>query len=252
MTKQSSYKDPSGNTIRPLIIIIVVFCFSLLVYLISLSQITNLSPPELISNFRNSLYVPDKNQFLIGEIDGKNILALYYGLILLSVIIVSGIFLRFIYAPHSEQSISFDQTITLTCIIALLTFAGVQQIHRFDYLKHESKFVAGKTLHEKNSALAGARYQYAQASVNTLSGHHQGTLVTDLDFSKSPYMFYHRQLSYYLYPHVSLRLDNQSPKDILVLYYKESPLEHIPENYKILLSSEDNNYILAIKEKSMK
>ncbi len=252
MAKQPSNKNLSSNHIRPLIIIFSAFCFSLLVYLISLSQITNLSPPELISNFRNSLYIPNMNQCLVGEIDGKNILALYYGLILLSVIIVSVSFLLFIYAPNSEQSISFGQTITLTCILALLTFAGIQQINRFDYFKRENKRIAGKTLHEKNSALFGARYHFAQASQNALSGRHQGILITDLDFSKSPYMFHHRQLSYFLYPSVSLRLDNQSPKDILVLYYKKRPLEHIPENYKILLSSEDKNYILAIKKRSMK
>ena len=252
MAKQPSNQNSPGNHLRPLMIILGIFCLSLLLFLLWMSQISNLSPPELILKFKNSLYFPNMNQFIIEEINGKNVLKLFYGFIFLGTLIMSAGFMLFIYAPDTEQAISYPQAVTLISIIALLLFSGVQQIHRFDYFSHEKKSLAGKTVHEKNLVLFGAKYEFAYACQKALPNNHQGTLITDFDLKKSPYMFYHRLLSYHLYPKVSLRLKNDSPEDILFLFYKENPSEYIPENYKILLSTEDQNYILAIKKQAIK
>ncbi|MCK5083322.1 MAG: hypothetical protein KAR31_10485 [Candidatus Omnitrophica bacterium] len=144
------------------------------------------------------------------------------------------------------------ESVTTIGILGLLLFAGVQQIHRFDSFKRERKLLGGKTIDEKNRALLGEKHHFSRAIQDVLEGHHQGTLVTDFDLRKSPYTFYHRALSYHLYPKISLRLDNGSPNDTIVLFYKKDPLQHVPENYKVLLLSEDHNYVLAIKKQSLK
>ena len=98
-------------------------------------------------------------------------------------------------------------------------------------------------------AVFGGLYSFPQASQDILNGRHQGEMLTDFDLSQSPYMFHHRVLSYFFYPKLSLRFDNQTPKDVLFFYYKKNPLEHLPENYRILLKTEDDSFILAVKER---
>ena len=95
----------------------------------------------------------------------------------------------------------------------------------------------------------GGLYSFPQASQDILNGRHQGGMLTDFDLSQSPYMFHHRVLSYFFYPKLSLRFDNQTPKDVLFFYYKKNPLEYLPENYRILLKTEDDSFILAVKER---
>ena len=111
----------------------------------------------------------------------------------------------------------------------------------------QNKF-GGKTIDEKQFALFGQEYDFSKICRKIFPGVHQGKLVTDLDLSESLHMSSHRILSYHLYPNISLRFDNRSPKDCLILFYKQDPQTHIPENYNVLFTSEDNNYTLALRE----
>lgn len=251
MAKQPSNQNISDSSARFLVLILSAFLFSLIVFLFWISQIFDLSPPELISQFKNSLYAPNMNQFVIGEIGGKNVLKLFYGFLLLAMFIAAVSFTLFIHSSQKSQNVSLPDAITITGIVGLLLFSGVQQVHRFDSFKREQNMLGGKTVDKKNQVLFGGKYQFSRATQDALSGYHQGTLVTDFNLRKSPYMFYHRALSYHFYPKISLRFDNGSPKDTILLFYKKDPLQHIPENYKILLMSENRNYVLAIKKQGL-
>ena len=161
-------------------------------------------------------------------------------------------FIIFIYSPNQKQNISFFQIIPLTLIAGLLVFSTAQQFHRYDFFKYEKNMFGGKTIHEKNLAHFGGLYQFPHIIQEALKHQHQGTLITDYNLSQSPYMSHHRALSYFFYPKVSLRFDNQTPKDILFLYFKKNPLQHIPENYEILLATDDKSYILAIGKQALR
>ncbi|MCD4780311.1 MAG: hypothetical protein K8S27_07170 [Candidatus Omnitrophica bacterium] len=94
-------------------------------------------------------------------------------------------------------------------------------------------------------------YSFPQECKSLLQGHHQGEIIAGVNFNSNENgseMSRHRILTYYLYPTISTRLDNQAPKDIIILYKKKDPLAHIPEGYKMLLKHSNNNYILLQKK----
>jgi len=206
---------------------------------------------ELIVQFKNGLYFPNMNQFIVGQIGDKNVLLLYYWFLLFMWLLMTIYYMLFVYSPNRRQRITFSRLILLSTIGGLLLFAGIQQCHQFDFYKHEKNIYGGKSEEEKNIALFGGLFQFPQASKNILQGRHQGKIISDFDFSISPFMSHHRTLSYFFYPEVSLRLDNQSPKDILFLYSKMNPSEHIPEEYQILMTTDDQKFLLAITKQSL-
>jgi len=158
----------------------------------------------------------------------------------------------FPYTLNRKQNISFLQIAPFTLIIGLLLFSAVQQFHRFDFFNYEKDKFGGKTTHEKNLIFFGDIYNIAQIIQETLKHRHRGELVTDYDLLRDPYMIHHRALSYFFYPKVSLRFDNQTQKDILFLFFKNNPLEYIPENYKTFYATNDKNFVLAIEKKALK
>ena len=122
----------------------------------------------------------------------------------------------------------------------------IQRLATRCFRSHSLRIIRGSPLNEeKKLMLFGPLYRFSLSSQKALSGKHQGILITDLDLNKDSNMTNQRILSYFLYPNISLRFNNQAPMDSLILFSKKNPLRHIPENYKILISSEDSKYILA-------
>jgi hypothetical protein len=177
---------------------------------------------------------------------------LFYWFLAFAVFIIGIYFMLFIYSPKENQKISISQIIPLTLMGGLLIFSIAQQFHRHDFFTYEKNTFGGKTVNEKYMIQFGGLYQFPQMVQEVLKYRHQGEFITDYDLSQSPYMFHHRLISYFFYPKVSLRYDNQTPIDTLFLFSKENPLEHIPENYSILLASDDKSFIFAIKKQALK
>ncbi|MCK5014466.1 MAG: hypothetical protein KAS66_11665 [Candidatus Omnitrophica bacterium] len=205
--------------------------------------ISGLSLRNLIVQFKNSLYIPHHNSFMVAEIRKVNVMKLFYTF-LLSAILITAAYYHFVRI-RTNKHIPPLEFITTIGIMGFLLFAGIQQVHRLEHFKFEKNKYANKTVEEKFFILFGETYRFSKICQELLPGHHYGKLITDFDISKSPYMRYQRTLSYHLYPKVSLRFKKHFPKDCLILYHKKDPLEHIPKDYKILFASKDNNYILA-------
>ena len=207
------------------------------------------SLPELTREFKNMLFYPNMNLCIVGEIQGHNVLKLFYYFLVFVLMMMSGYFVLFVYDPRKTPKASLQQVLSAAGLTCLLLYSGIQQIHRMDYLRYEQASFKKKSPMDKYAAVFGGLYTFPQASQDLLAGRHQGDMITDFDLSQSPYMFHHRVLSYFFYPYLSLRFDNQTPKDVLFLYHKANPLDHLPENHKILLKSDDDSFILAVKER---
>jgi hypothetical protein len=245
MSKKSTQGNNSNNTID----ILIIFVACLVIFLIWQSRIFEMPSNKLIALIKNSLYLPHYNTFNIGQILNINVLAFFYAFLLLTIFIVVTYFTFFTDQKAGRPNPLLSQVVATTGIIGLLLFTGVQQIRRIDYFAYEINKFGGKSTDEKILGLFGAKYQFSKICQKVLKGPHQGEWITDFDLSKSPYMFDHRLMSYYLYPKLSMRFDNKSPVDCLVLYSDKNALDQVPEHYKALVTVESAKYILAIREK---
>jgi hypothetical protein len=198
--------------------------------------------------FKNSLYLPNHNICGMGEIAGQNTLILFCQFLLFTILTTIICHMFCFKTKLNKEYIFPSQMITLVCMLGFVLFASVQQIHRHEHSVSEAARFHGKTPHEKKLLMFGKIYELSQLCKKILPGRHQGEIITDLDRSKDPYMLWFRLLDYLLYPEISLRFKNQTPKDCLILFYKENALRYIPKDYKVLIGSEDNHFILAIKE----
>ena len=202
--------------------------------------------------FKKGLYLPHYNGFGIGKIIGINILALFDQFLLLTMLIGTTYFTFFTDQKTNRQNCSLSQIVTTIGIIGLLFLTSVQQIQRFEHFISEKRKVSGKSTDEKIAGLFGWKYQFPKICQKMLNEPHQGEFIFDFDTSKDPYMFYQRLMSYHLYPKLSMRFDNNTPKDCLYLYLNKSALDKIPENYKIIVTAKNARYILAIRDKEEK
>ncbi len=225
----------------------VCFVLCLTIFLFLQGYIFHFSIATFILKFKQSLYYPHYNQIPFGTVNDVNIQYVFMCFVF-STILISGIILKvFSHFKPRKFNISFAPIMASIGIISLVFLAGVQQIRRTEHLTYKKKMFDDKTDAEKNKMIFGSKYEFARISQKFFLRSHQGKLLTDLDVGKSPSMFYHRVLSYYLYPKVSVRIKNNYPEDVLILFFKKNALESIPDNYQILFKSENNNYILAAK-----
>jgi len=250
--EESSKNQNQLNTDKIFITTAIIFGLSLLFFIAWISQLFNLSLSEFIFQFKGRLFYPNMNLFIVGEIEGKNILIIFYWFLFFVMLLTWIYFMLFVHSPNNRKNISFLQIVPLIAIAGLLIFSTAQQFHRYDFFKHEREIFGGKTVEEKNLAQFGSLYHFPRIIQETLKTRHQGKFITDYDLSKSPYMFHHRVLSYFFYPKVSLRLNNKTSMDTLFLYSKKNPLEHIPENYQILIATDDKSFVLAVKKQVSK
>jgi len=231
---------------------LVIFSICLVSFLIWLSHLYEMSLLELIVLFKKGLYLPHHNAFRVGEIADTNVLALVYIFLLITILVTVIYFTFFTDEKTKRKNPPHAQIITTIGIIGLLLFTGIQQVRRIDYFIYEKSKLSGKSTDEKIFSLFGSKYQFPKICQKILNKPHQCKLITDLDLSRDPYMFSQRLLSYYLYPKLSMRFDNKSPVDCLVLYSNKNVLNEVPENYRVLVTAENANYILAIRNKEKK
>lgn len=246
MPPQSAQKK-QNNFLSLFIGTLGIFGLCLIFFIFCKARTFNLPLWELVTRFKNNLYFPNHNLCGMGQIADENTLILFCQFLLLTILTTVVCHIFFFNAKSSQKLILSSQIVTMVSMIGFVLFATTQQIHRYEYFRNEETCFRAKTLDEKSLLLFGEIYEFSKACQKILPGRHQGELMTDLDLSKDPYMAWSRLLAYHLYPQVSLRLKNQSPKDCLILFYKKDALKYIPEDYKVLIASKDNNFILAIK-----
>ncbi len=93
----------------------------------------------------------------------------------------------------------------------------------FSQLNFPVSLYVKKYLHEKNSC----------------------ELITDMDFSNENYMGNLVNLRYYLYP-IDIYFNRDQPKDCVLVYWSENPLERVPNGYTAFPTYQDK-HVLAIK-----
>ena len=239
LSSKENLKDRASS----LIPISIIFGLTLIFCLFLEIHISNLSLQDLIVQIKNSLYFPHHNICTVKQIGKVNVLKLFY-IFILSTILITATYCHFTYTKTNKH-IPPLEGITTIGIMGFLLFTGIQQIDRYEHFKTEKITFTNKSTEEKLLILFGEKYHFSKICQNLLPEYHYGKLITDLDISKSPYIFHQRVLSYHLYPKVSLNFNKHSPKDCLILYHKGNPTAYIPKDYKVLFASKDNNYILA-------
>src|SRR3989338_155818 len=234
---------------RVLSFLIILGCFMATFYFWQ-SQILHTSLPDLLKQMKNETYFPHYNGFYAGKIAGDNILELYYHFLLTFLVVT--LFVHGILSIKNKWKLPASPLyiVTVVGLAGLFLMTGLQQVRRREAWDKEAFLFEDKTVEQKNLLVFGQLYAFSRICQQALPGRHQAELITDLDLRKEPFMFAHRILAYYLYPKLSIRFQNNHPKDCLILFYKTNPLSAIPADYRILMATEDQNYILAIRKVS--
>ena len=130
-------------------------------------------------------------------------------------------------------------------LINFLFLTAFQQIDRNRMLNTYYSELKGNSEIDINLLLHPKEYGFSLLTKNTIKGWHQAELLTDLpckfDFCKTRQQI----LAYYLYPNVSFRFNNKTPKDTKIFFFVEYPEKSITEKNEILVNI-DNKLILTI------
>ncbi len=198
-----------------------------------------------LSKMLTRLYIPSQNICIPPQIGELNI-QIFWCFFIIFLSLTS--FLLYKILKNNGKNVSFPKIINNICVAYILIIALLQQISRDNFLRKQFHYLKGKTTQEKYISIAPSFYHYVEEVKNLVKGRHTATLLTDKKQDKDPYMFFHRALSYYLYPTISFRYKNNSKEDSIILFYKKNPLNYIPKEYKLIFASPDYNFIVAIKK----
>lgn len=231
---------------------IALTCFAFLTFLVTviliMSWLLEVPLSATLDMIQIKLYRPHYNIFEIHQIGSINPLLLLYFLLILTALVL--VIIYRISLPDQYQY-SIPKIIFLTYLLGILTIAAVNLNMRFNYFKYDMKLYQGKSLDEKNFLLNHEPYLLVEKTLKTLSGRHQGKFITEENILDDPHMTTHRILSYYLYPTISLRLDNKTPEDVFIYYKYKSPQVNITDDQEIISLTEDSDFILTIKKKAV-
>ena len=197
------------------------------------AQRLNMTPLFLLKRITQDLHDPYHNLYLISPELTK-----YFYILFLIMLILAGCIYSFEKILFKKKNFTQFQRI-LTCIglINVVFLAGLQQIDRQASLRHEMETYGGKSLEERYEYIFLKIYHNAMETKKHLHHRHQGQLITDWDISQDPGMYMQRALAYHLYPKVSLRFDNGTPQDCIIIFSKKDPLKYIPDDYKIIYTN---------------
>jgi len=253
MTEHNSSGQDQASFIPIIINSLFAFSVSLVVFLISISHSLNLSVQDLILKLIHSSYLPHYNKIRLGKIGNEDLLFILYVFLFFSIFLAVIVNLsNSLIRKNRDLRIPLSKTIFIVGISTLLGISALQQFKRIEVFHREKHMFGGKTLEEKNIRLHGFLYRFALASNKALSLQHRAEFMSGKNIDLSLYMYFHRILSYYLYPKVSLRFQNNNPKDCIVFFFKKHPEESLPKDYQILVQTEDSSLTLAIKKNAFR
>lgn len=232
---------------KDIIVTLVVFLIFLFQTLVMLSWLIDTPISTAINVVLVKLYRPHFNIFevhLIGSIHPLKILYIILSLTVATLVLSY----RILLPNHFIKKI--PKIIFLTYLLGILTIGAGNFIMRIKHFMHDFKLYHGKSLDQRNLLLNKDPFFFVEKAQEVLTGRHQGKIITNEIINEEPHITTHRILSYYLYPIISLRLDNKSPNDILIYYKNKSSLDSVPDDQEILTITNTNDYdfILTINK----
>jgi len=205
-----------------------------------LAFLLKMSPFDLIKILGKILIHRRENLIKLIKIKGINIYSYFYWIIFIfSSTIFSISITRLFFGDNSLIKI-IRKIIYTFIMLNFFTIALFQQLNRCNQTIKDYSTMKGKTEVERNLALFKGEYYFSLLSKKAVKGRHQADFITSLDCNINPGMKKLRMISYFLYPEVSLRFDNKTPKDHKVIYFSEDPKSFISENDKTLVNIKDN------------
>ena len=118
---------------------------------------------------------------------------------------------------------------------------------RYNYSSFVLKKFSNRSEYAQKKEAFKAPFLFAYAVQQRLPAYHRAKVLSDVQIHLDPYSTIFNTTSYFLYPKLSLRYNNGKPMDCLFLFFKNDPLKFIPQDYTILVATEDKTMILAIK-----
>lgn len=227
------------SSIFPAVLIVMV---SSTIVLFASALLLRKTPYDLLTKIYAIPYMPHVNIFFAPLVDGVNLYVFFYAILYCSLLLTIGV--RFLHKERFDRMAiaSFSVLILYGLITALLTKQWAA-----DTLRNIKTF-SGKTTEEKNAALRHNHiFIFAQFCRSRLPEKGAARIVTDLDLTRDPGMFYQRRLAYYLYP-IDMRNVRQEEPEIMIIFAKHNAKASVPEDFEILASLDEEN-LVAVKKK---
>ncbi len=128
---------------------------------------------------------------------------------------------------------------------SFLIIITLQTIGQTYYFTHEFQWINGGKTTDRYPRALKEIVDFAGFCKQKLPGKHSCQLITDLDISHDPGMFFHRTLAYHLYP-IDIRDIHRSPADCAIVFIAQDPRSRVPEGYDVVGSWGEKG-LLAIK-----
>ncbi|OGX08551.1 MAG: hypothetical protein A2Z88_06505 [Omnitrophica WOR_2 bacterium GWA2_47_8] len=189
---------------------ITLVCFSLLAIMMPFD------PRTLFTNYKAQDY------FFLGQ-----------GILnsLLCVIVLKFILIKSDFPPIKMP---LNRAILMIAFITFFMYLPIRAMYSNRKFIKAYEILAHKDPYEKKVFLYEDTFLFANFCKGLTQGEHRALFLTDLDISASSPMYHHRILAYYLYPELDIRIDQTSPIDYLVIFYKKNPLLAVPEDFRIV------------------
>lgn len=152
-------------------------------------------------------------------------------------------FLAFLFFKKKFSAIKIFQ---FGIILAFILSLGLQTVHHFYDLKNEMDLVRNTESNDRPILFSKLNFPVSIYAKKYLPGKHSCELITDMDFSDERYMGNFVNLRYHLYP-IDIYFNRNQPKNCIMVYGMEDPLQHIPSAYKAFPIFQ-NKHVLAIKQ----
>ncbi len=219
----------------------VVFIWAVL-FFATLLGYYGVSPAAFLARLTEILYISSHNICAVGNL-GPFHAYVYFYLLLGAGFITIG-FLRIKLKWEHIPLCRFLFTAALAVYFLLISFQSLNQLKVFAV---EWQAFAGKTLAQKNQAILGKTYKFAQLCRQAWPGYHRAELITDLDMSRDPGMYMHRALSYHLYPLDIRGLHGPGSPDALIIFFKKNAGDYVPEDFEAVGTLDSEN-IFAVRK----
>lgn len=234
---------------RDILIVSSIFLALLYTILHFLAKSWDISIIRLINKLGFSSFDPNYNIFAIEPIQGIYSSNVFYLAWATSVVITLAVYRLFIYPSNEILLKQSPKIILITCLVGAICVGTLDQMMRIKYFFFELKqfddkgdddfYVTFPTFKES--------YTFARSVREKLKNRHQAEFITNFDLETDPYTAQHRALAYFLYPTISLRLDNKTPKDTFIYYGKNLDEKNIPANQELIAVSPQHEFILTLK-----
>ncbi|HLF17340.1 MAG TPA: hypothetical protein VI749_00395 [Candidatus Omnitrophota bacterium] len=245
-------KKPLPIHSKDILALAIITVFSFIAYFYLLSLVLEIPFFSLLQKIINALYAPHANIILSKPVAGILLPTWIYSLLL--IMVCSLMFYQCLanLLKKNAPALPIKQWLPSIGLIALVLIAGLQQFGRMRHFINEATLYVGKTEERKDSMIFGKAFSFIQSSKMDLNKPLQGILLTDIDkqYKEDVNLFLMAFLKYHYYPQITFPLDGMGKKnfDCVLLYYKNNPLESIPEGFHIHRATNDMKYILAVKD----